>query len=168
MCIKFGDKHKACEVAKLQGNAITWVDKIKHLGNYLDTTLDDNVDCQSKSSAFIGFVNKLNVNFGHLQISVLSRLFKTYCCSYYGSQMWRLDSAHFLNVCTTWNRGVRKVFKLPNRTHRWLLGPLLHQQHVSLQLYKRCARFVYGLKQCSNSIVKACLGNALCNANTHP
>ena len=40
---------------------IQWVVTI----NYLDTTLTDKLDCQSKISAFIGYVNKLNVNFGH-------------------------------------------------------------------------------------------------------
>ena len=32
--------------------------------------MSDKRDCQSKISAFIGSVNKLKVNFGHLQGSV--------------------------------------------------------------------------------------------------
>ena len=166
MCIKFGEKIKPCEIAKLDGNKISWVDSIKHLGNYLDTTLNDEYDCRSKTSAFIGYVNKLNVNFGHLQFKVLCTLFKSYCCSYYGSQMWCLDSLYFNKVCTSWNRGVRSVFKLPYTTHRWLLGPLLNQLHINHQLYKRCLRFLYSVQNCCNGIVRECYNNGLYNANT--
>ena len=35
---------------------------------------------------------------------------------------------------------------------------------MSLQLYKRCARFLYGMKQCRNYIVIACFTNAMHNA----
>ena len=45
-----------------------------------------------------------------------------------------------------------------------MLGPLLIQSHMSLQLYKRCARFLYGMKQCPNYIVRACFTNAMHNA----
>ena len=38
--------------------------------------MSDKTDCQSKISAFIGSVNKLKVNFGHLQGSVLSTPFQ--------------------------------------------------------------------------------------------
>ena len=57
--------------------------------------MSDKMDCQSKIYAFIGSVNKLKVNFGHLQGSLLSTLFKSYCCSYYSCQMWKLDSLAF-------------------------------------------------------------------------
>ena len=48
--------------------------------------MSDKMDCQSKISAFIGSVNKL---------IVVSTLFKSYCCSYYSCQIWKLDSLAF-------------------------------------------------------------------------
>ena len=95
VCIQFGEQTRQYETIKLNNKIITWVDNIKHLGNYFDTTMSDKMDCQSKISAFTGSVNKLNVNFGHLQGNVLSTLFKLYCCSYYSCQMWKLDSLAF-------------------------------------------------------------------------
>ena len=166
LCMKFGDQLKPCEIAKLNGCKISWVDNIRHLGNYLDTTMTDEIDCRAKTSAFIGYVNKCIVNFGHLQFDVLCTLFKSYCCSYYGCQMWRLDSLYFNKVCTSWNRGVRKVFNLSNTTHRWLLGPLLNQQHINCQLYKRCLRFLYSMNNCCNGIVQTCFNQSVDNANT--
>ena len=69
--------------------------KVIHLGNNLNISCNDELDCQIKTSHFIGYVNKLIVNFGHLRGNVLNKLFKLYCCSFYGSQMWRLGSVYF-------------------------------------------------------------------------
>ena len=69
---------------------------------------NDEFDCQIKTSHFISYVNKLIVNFGHLQGNVSNKLFKLYCCSFNGSQMWRLGSVYFNQVCTSWNMAVAK------------------------------------------------------------
>ena len=45
----------------------------------------------------------------------------------------------------------------PNNTHRWILGPLLNQPHISHQLYNRDVKFIYRLLNCHNCIVKECL-----------
>ena len=74
-----------------------------------------------KISSFYGYVNKLNANFGHLQATVLSRLFNSYCCAFYGSHNWHLDSICFNNVLIAWNKGVRCMLNLPSRTHTWML-----------------------------------------------
>ena len=45
------------------------MDTVKHLGNYIDTTSNDTIDCSHKKSTFIGYVNKLACNFNHICIS---------------------------------------------------------------------------------------------------
>ena len=80
--------------------------------------------------------------------------------------MWKLDSLAIRGVCTSWNRGVRTILPQPYTTHTYMLGLLLKQPHMNLQLYKRCARFLYGIKQCCNYIVRACLTSAMHNART--
>ena len=104
---------------------IEWVNQIKHLGNYIDRNLNDNIDCTHKKSVFIGQVNKLCANFGYLEISVFVRLFKTYCCTFYVSQMWQVNSQYINGVCTYWNKGVRRILNLPHDAHTWLFSPLL-------------------------------------------
>ena len=42
------------------------------------------------------------------------------------------------------NKSVRKIFELPNNTHRLILGPLI-QPHISHQLYIRDVKFIYRL-----------------------
>ena len=105
--IKFVQKLIGSEHVYLNDKKIEWVNQIKDLGNYIDRNLNDNIDCTHKKSIFIGQVNKFCANFGYLQLSVLVRLFKTYCCTFYGSQMWQVNSQYINSVCTSWNEGVK-------------------------------------------------------------
>ena len=156
--IKFGGKTHDYEYLTLNGNDIEWVSEIKHLENNLNKSCNNELDCQIKTSHFIGFVNKLRVNFGHLRGNVLNKLFKLYCCSFYGSQMWRLGSVYFNKVCTAWNIAVRKICKLPYTTYRCFF---MNQPHISYQL-----RFLHNMKTSHNEIVLTCYRNAVRNAIT--
>ena len=139
---------------------------MKHVGNYVNSDMTDKTDCDMKCSSFIGYVNKLKANFGYLQPFVLGNLFKTFCCSFYGSPLWGFNSLSFKKVCTTWNIGVRSIFNLPYRAHTFFLGPLLQQPHVSEQLYIRSAQFLYNMYNSCNSIVQTCFMNSLYNSNS--
>ena len=137
--IKFGGQPVMSEVLYLGKSRIEWVRSVKHLGNYVNSDMTDKTDCDMKCSNFIGYVNKLKANFGYLQPIVLSNLFKTFCCSFYGSPLWRFNSLSFF----TWNVGVRSIFNLPYRAHTSFLGPLVQQPYTSEQLYFRSAQFLY-------------------------
>ena len=65
---------------------IAWVYDARYLGNYINKSLSDKLDCQQKVSTFIGSVVNLNANFRNLQHDVIARLFKSHCCSFYRSQ----------------------------------------------------------------------------------
>ena len=73
VCIKFGGKTYDYEHLTLNGNAIEWVSEIKHFENNLNISCNDELDCQIKTSHFIGYVKKLIVNFGHLRRNVLNK-----------------------------------------------------------------------------------------------
>ena len=51
-CIKFGQKRIGNEHVYLNAKKIEWVNQIKHLGNYIDRNLNDNIDCSHKKSIF--------------------------------------------------------------------------------------------------------------------
>ena len=88
LAIKYGKEVNNTEYVLLGQNRINWVDSVKHLGNYFKTQLSDVSDCMMKRSTFIGSVNKLMTNFGHLHAHVLCKIFKTFCCNFYGSRIW--------------------------------------------------------------------------------
>ena len=82
-----------------------------------------------KCSSFISSFNKLHFSYANVQPCILSKLFKSFCTSYYGSSLWSFSSEGFRKITTLWNIAVRKIFILPNTTHRHLLGPLLQGSH---------------------------------------
>lgn len=164
--IKYGDPVTSTEKIYLADTVIKWVDKVRHLGNFINSDLSDKSDCGAKISHFIGYVNKLRVNFGHVQPTILCKLFKTFCCSFYGSPLWKYTSEQYSKLCTTWNVAVRKVLSLPYRTHTVLLGPLLRQPHIRHQLYIRDVRFIYNMFLSNNDIVKKCFSNAFYHSNS--
>ena len=102
-------------------NEIPWVNQIRHL----NTSLNDKNGCRMKISSFYVYVNKLNSKFGHLNTTVLFRLFNSYCCAFYGYQNWCLDSIYFNHVLIAWNTGVRRMLHLLNSTNTCILDPLL-------------------------------------------
>ena len=83
-----------------------------------------------KKSLFIGYGNKLRSNFGMLQSNVLINLFKSYCCSFYGSHLWKFNSTGFDKCCKAWNIAIRKLLELPYNAHVYLLGPLVKQINI--------------------------------------
>ena len=46
ICLKLGDDVNVNEIIKLIGSQIPWVKEIKHLGNYVNKTFSDKLDCQ--------------------------------------------------------------------------------------------------------------------------
>ena len=117
LAIKFGNEVSGTEYVLLAQNKINW-DSVKHLGNYFNRQLSDSNDCMMKHSTFIGSVNKIISNFGHLQVSVLSNIFKTFCCNFYESPIWdfnllALEEYALLGISEC------AVLKLPFNTHSY-------------------------------------------------
>ena len=119
-----------------------------------------------KKGMFIGYVNKLRSNYDTLQPHILINLFKSYCCSFYGSMLWKYNSEGFDKICKSWNIAIRILLRLPFNTHTRYLGPLIGQQHIRTQLYVRDCNFLWNAYRSCNIIVKTCMNNAVYNSNT--
>ena len=143
MCIKYGENVNQFDTALLNGAPIEWFNQVRHLGNIVCSDLSDRADCDKKCSVFIGYFNKLTANFSNLPRVVLSKLFKSFCCSFYGSQLWNFNSSGFQKCCIAWNKAVRRLLNLPMKTHTWMLGPVMDQLHIKEQLYVKSLKFVY-------------------------
>ena len=98
--IKFGSKSQTAGHVVLNGNHIKWKQDVKHLVNIVSAVGTDTNDCILKRSQFIGAVNKLIGNFGHVPTQLSCQLFTTYCCSFYGSQLWGANPAGFKRCIT--------------------------------------------------------------------
>ena len=72
-----------------------------------------------------------------MQLSTLISLFKSYCCSFYGSHLWKFNSSGFDKCCKSWNIAVRILLGLTFTAHVYLLSPLVGQLGMREQLYVR-------------------------------
>ena len=110
-----------------------WPDKVKHLENFINTDCNEITDCNFKKSVFIGYVNNLGSNFGKLQSKVSINPFKSYCCSFYGSHLWKFNSTGFDKRCKAWNTAIRKLLELPYNARVYFLGPVVSQINIREQ-----------------------------------
>ena len=153
--IKFNSKKSQCiKFSKLNGNdipfrsmyinqaALPWCGQVKHLGHIIQSNLSQEKEITFKKGCFIGSVNKLFSKFSYIPSRVMSKLFRTYCSSFYGSQWWDLNSYYLLGLYTTWNKAVRKILKLPYQCHTRYLPSLINQEHLKVQLQHRFVNFI--------------------------
>ena len=89
---------------------------------------------------FIEYVDKPRSN---LQPHVLINLFKAYCCSFYGLQLWKFNSVGIDKCCKSWNIAVYTLLGLPYNVHTYLLGPIMGQLDLCGQLYICNFRFLW-------------------------
>ena len=78
------------------------------------------------------------------------RLLNIYATSYYGSVLWDLYSPEVTRIYSSWNVTIRKVFKVPYTTHRYLIQPLSCTNHPKTLLTSRMIKFMESLRNCSN------------------
>ena len=80
----------------LNGITLLWVKSARHLGNIVTSQLKDDMDIQLKRGQFHWAVNSLSAKFRQIlqDINVASKLFYSYCCSFYEYQLWDFSSNH--------------------------------------------------------------------------
>ncbi len=171
LCIKFCQSGVIPDaLVTLNGKKLKWVPKAKHLGNWINNTLECSIDCNEKKGHFISSVNKLMNKFGSSPYVVKRKLFLSYCMSFYGSQAWQLDSDPVQEVITSWNKAVRRTFNVPYQTHTTLLPGILQDKSLSHSLDLRFAKYAHAGLNSKNSLVQftfqrslACLKGSIGN-----
>ena len=106
-------------------NPIEYVDSFVHLGHVITSQFVDNDDILKRRNDFVGQVNNVLCFFSKLKSSVIYKLFQSYCMSLYGCELWLLSNTHIIeDLCVSWWKSLRRVWRLPYKTHCYLL-PLL-------------------------------------------
>ena len=124
-----------------------------------------------------------------MQPSTLISLFKSYCCSFYGSHLWKYNLSGFHKCCKSWNFAVSISLGLllmhmftcwTIRYARTIIIILLNIIHIGIQneevmyhvthnrppLYVRNFRFLWNAFRLQNYIVSKCMDMALDHSNT--
>jgi hypothetical protein len=94
--------------------------------------------------------------FSGVQIDTKYALYKSFCMSAYGCQLW--DFSH--KVCekyyTSWRKCIRRIFSLSPRTHSSLLHLICLDCPIDVQLHMRFIKFFHSCVHSKNTCVNIC------------
>ena len=96
-----------------------------------------------------------------LKNSVIIIIINIYTTIFYGSNIWSLSSHSSERLYTSWNIMIRRIWNLPNTTHRYLIEEISNSRHIKISIFKRYLKFIDSLKV-SQKPCLAALANLVC------
>jgi hypothetical protein len=109
--------------------------------------LSDHSDIAKRRNVFVGQVNNLLCQLSALDSFTLSKLFNSFCRSFYGCELWDLQAPALNDFCVAWHIALRHIWRLQRTSHSRLL---LIADCMPL-LTCICRRFIWFADSCVNS-----------------
>ncbi len=94
--------------------------------------------------------------FSFCKSDTRSYMFQTYCTSYYGCPLWKLDSNAVSKFYTTWRKCIRKVWNVSRMTHCNILKHLYGGPCIEAQILSRYLMFYITTLESKNPYVSMC------------
>ena len=138
------------------GGQIEVVDSERHLGNVIGNIPAQGI-IQNACSDFLARVNMILRHFRWLRPDALYLLFKAYCMPLYGSILWDLSHTSIERFYVSWRKALRRLFRLPLRTHGYLLPGICGDQSIDRQLIARLIRFLRSSGRNGNALLDVCV-----------
>lgn len=106
--------------------------------------------------------------FKNVDMFVKVKLFKAYCGSMYGCEIWSLDDVAIDEYCIAWRKSLRRVLDLPYNCHSVLLPLIADSLPVFDEICKRSARFIASCLFYGSPLVQsiACYGVTVARYNS--
>ena len=137
----------------VNGEIVAISDKIVHLRHTICTKDRENITLAAKNNFWKQF-NMVIANFGQLHSFIEIKLFRQFCCSFYGSPLWYLNGAAVQSLCVGWRKSLRSLWRVHPRTHcDVIMAALSDQIPLMTILQKRFISFISKCLSSSNSIV---------------
>jgi hypothetical protein len=137
-----------------------------HLGNLIGPALKDAQVRQSVSELY-GRTNVMLAQFKHAFSFIKYKLFKSFCMSVYGCQLWDFSSPGVNQFFIAWRKCVRMIWNLPYRCHNNLLSSICNDSPVEKQLHKRFLKFVWRAANSNNVCSQVCARLALSGSRSN-
>lgn len=137
------------------GNFIENVEQYTHLGHIICSSFLDSEDVMHRRNSLVGQTNNFLCFFNKLDFTVRIKLFKTYCSSMYGCELWNLNNDSCLTFCTAWRKALRRVLNLPYTAHSFFLPSVSNTLPIRDELCKRSARFIFSCLLSNNYFVRS-------------
>ena len=144
------------------GEQVAQVDSLKYLGHKLSCDRQDpHLDFIKND--FVKKVNSFIGDFSDMSSNIKYDLFRTYCMSFYGSNISDLSKTD--SLCIEWRKAVRRILGVPYRTHSDLLYHIVRDIPPDIYLQQRFINFFYAGLYNENTLVSFMFKNALCNSS---
>ena len=138
---------------KMNGDKIEVVNSVVHLGHVLHNNIY-KYDVNKCVSDFNRHSNIFLANFKHASSQLRNFLFHKYCSSFYGTQILPMYEPTFSDLYKAWRMAMRRVWRVPWRTHCNLLPHLAGVMAPELWFAKRAIHFVKLAINSKNHYVK--------------
>lgn len=125
-----------------------------HLGHIIQDNISDDLDIDRVTNDFRGRANAILADFNTVCTRDRLYLMKTFCSSFYGSQLWALNNNHLHNLYAAYRKAVRKSLYLHPRTHNALIPILSGSLPIECMLEKRFLNFYNKCKNHSNNLIR--------------
>ena len=83
------------------------------------------------------------------------KLFKSYCSSMYGAELWALNSDYIETFCVAWRKTLRCILLLPYNCHSYFLPTPSDTLPVYDEICKRSMKFTASFLVSSSKLVKS-------------
>ena len=92
-------------------------------------------------------------SFKNANSYIINLLFNKYCTSFYGAVLLPLFDDSLKYLCTSWRKAMRRVWRIPWRTHCNMLPHVAEVMDPDLILAKRCIKFINNVDNSGNNTV---------------
>ena len=138
------------------------VPHIKYLGHKLHADRSDPHFDYIRRDFFVKF-NSFIGDLGHLSSDIKQTLFQTYCMSLYGVNIGDFESKGMESLCTEWRKSVRRIWKIPPRTHCRLLYHIIQAPPPDVIIMQRFIHFFFSGLRSLNPNVSFIFKQAICS-----
>ena len=145
VCMLFSKRDVFKPSVKLCGTELKWVQSVKHLGTYLDDNMSEETEIRKKKQDLIQRVNYIVSTLGDCDDQVVKTIFNSKCAHFYGCQSWNLTDNRVKEFQVMWNRCVRRILRLDNRTHTRFLPIILNTLTAYEQVQLRIVKLIQSM-----------------------
>ena len=110
----------------------------------MGNVIGPNISTKSVEVSIADFNRKTNVllsSFHNVSTKCLYKIFISICMSLYGCQLRDVSHKFTINFFVSWRKTIRRMFKLPYRTHSCLLHLIINDLPVDGQIHLRIIKF---------------------------
>ena len=118
----------------VNGELVNISDNAVHLGHTISSSDRESISLIAKSSFWKSF-NSFISNFGHTYSFIKCSLFKQFCCSFYGSQLWNLNGPGVQSLCVDWRKSLRSLWRVQPMTHCDVIAALSDQFPIKVMVW---------------------------------